>query len=181
MSTKIILIFLPIILISIIIYSKFSANLANEPLLSPLSTSSPSPSPPVSPSPTPSPTPSPSPSPSPSPLPSPSPTPTPSPLPSFKPEQIHGFIDQFSRQYNLDPNLLRHIAVCESGFNPLAETLNYSGLYQFSPNTWIKYRNLLNQDPDTDLRLNAKAAVQTAAYVLSIGNSHIWPSCMPGE
>ena len=175
-STKIILISLPIILISIIIYYKFSADLVNQPLLSPIPTANPSPSPPVSPSPTPSPTPSPSPSPAPSPIPSPTPS---SPLPSFKPEQIHGFIDQFSAQYNLDPNLLRHIAVCESGFNPLARKLTYSGLYQFSPNTWIKYRNLLNQDPDPDLRLNAEASVQTAAYVLSVGDSYIWPSCMP--
>jgi len=174
MSTKIALIFLSVIL-GITIISR------------------PSPSPQVSPSPTPLPTPTPSPTPIPSPSlvpspivfptplpsPSPSPSPFPSPLPSFKPEGIHGFIDKFSNEYNLDPDLLRHIAICESDFNPLAENLSYSGLYQFSPNTWIKYRNLLNQDPNPDLRLNAEAAVQTAAYVLSIGNSYIWPNCMP--
>ena len=175
-------IFLPVILILIII-SKFLGNSIDEPPLSPLPISNPSPSPLVSPSPipSPSPTPTPSPSPSPTPLPSPLPAPISSPPLLFKPEQIHGFIDQFSTQYNLDPNLLRHIAVCESGFNPLARNLTYSGLYQFSPNTWIKYRNLLNQDPDTDLRLNAQAAVQTAAYALSVGDSYIWPSCMSDE
>jgi len=181
MSRKIVLISLPILLISIIIYFKFSGNLINQPPLSPLPASNPSPNPSPSPTPSPSPSPSPTPSPSPSPTPPPAPTPPSSPLPSFNPEEIHGFINKYSDEYNLDPNLLRHIAICESGFNPLAETLNYSGLYQFSPNTWIKYRNLLNQDPDTDLRLNAKAAVKTAAYVLSVGDSHIWPSCMPGE
>ena len=179
MSIKIALIFLPVILGIVIISSKRSSapSPSPSPKVSPSPTPLPTPTP--SPSPIPSPSPSPSLSPSPSPSPLPSPIPSPSPLPSIKPEEIHGFIDKFSREYNLDPGLLRHIAICESGFNPLAENLSYSGLFQFSPNTWTRYRNLLNQNPDSDLRLNAEASVQTAAYVLSVGNSYIWPNCMP--
>ncbi len=113
------------------------------------------------------------------PTPSPSPSPTPIPQPVFSSEEIHGFIERFAGQYGVDPNVLRHLAVCESGFNPLAEKLNYAGLFQFSPNTWIKYRQLMGEDADVDLRLNAEEAVQTAAYAYSLGNDSIWPNCAP--
>lgn len=103
----------------------------------------------------------------------------PSPQPSFSPEEIHGFIDEFSQKYNLDSNLLRHIAVCESGFNPSAKNLSYAGLFQFSPNAWAHYQNLLNLEPDPDTRYNAKISVQTASYVLSINQAYIWPNCIP--
>ncbi len=114
-----------------------------------------------------------------SPIPSPSPSPTPIPQPIFSPEEIHDFIERFAAQYGVDPNVLRHIAVCESGFNPSVTKLNYVGLYQFSSNTWIKYRQLLGEDTNQDLRLNAEEAVQTAAYALFLNNDSIWPNCAP--
>jgi len=125
------------------------------------------------------PTPTPTPSPTPKPTKTPKPTPTPIPQPVFSSEEIHGFIERFAGQYGVDPNVLRHLAVCESGFNPLAEKLNYVGLFQFSPNTWIKYRQLMGEDIDISLRANAEEAVQTAAYALSSGDDHIWPNCAP--
>lgn len=136
-------------------------------------------------------TPTPSPAPTEIPTPSPELTKTPSPTPfsipistsipqlTIGPEEIHGFIERFAAQYNVDPNVLRHIAVCESGFNPSGIKLNYAGLYQFSPNTWIKYRRLLGEDTNQDLRFSVEEATQTAAYVLSLGNTYIWPSCSP--
>ncbi|QQS39467.1 transglycosylase SLT domain-containing protein [Candidatus Woesebacteria bacterium] len=99
--------------------------------------------------------------------------------PSIKPEIIHGFIERFAGQYAVDPNVLRHIATCESGFRPEAINGNYAGLFQFSSNTWIKYRQLMGEDTDTTLRTNAEEAVQTGAYVLSIGRGDIWPNCNP--
>ena len=126
-----------------------------------------------------SPTPSPTPEPTETPSPTPVPTETPIPQPLFSSEEIHGFIERFAGQYGVDPNVLRHLAVCESGFNPLAANLNYAGLFQFSPNTWIKYRQLMGEDVDISLRLNAEEAVQTAAYAYSLGNDSIWPNCAP--
>ena len=131
----------------------------------------------MTPSPTPSPTPEPTQTPKPTPTPSPSPTPIPQPV--FSSEEIHGFIERFAGQYSTDPNVIRHLAVCESGFNPLAVKLNYAGLFQFSPNTWIKYRELMGEDADIDLRFNAEEAVQTAAYAYSLGHADIWPNCAP--
>ncbi len=108
-------------------------------------------------------------------------TPTPSPIPETIPtassQQINGFIDKYSGQYGVDPNALRHTALCESGFNPDATNGPYAGLFQFDTRTWQIYRNLMGKDPSSALRWNAEDAAQTAAYVYSIGASSIWPNC----
>jgi soluble lytic murein transglycosylase-like protein len=97
----------------------------------------------------------------------------------FSSEQINVFIERFAGQYGVDANVLRHVAVCESGFNPHASNLSYAGLYQFTSNTWGNYRKQMGEDENPDLRFNAEEAVQTAAYIMSIGKTHIWPSCVP--
>ncbi len=107
------------------------------------------------------------------------PSPTPKPAPKYTSEQIYRLMDRFAGQYGVDANVLRHIAVCESGFDPGAENLSYAGLFQFSPNTWIKYRKIMGEQTDPDLRLDAEEAVQTAAYVLSVNQASIWPNCTP--
>jgi len=108
-------------------------------------------------------------------------TPTSFPLSvgNYSSQEINGFIDTFSAQYGQDPNVLRHIAVCESGFNPQATNGPYMGLYQFSSGTWVSYRSGMGEDTNADLRLDAQAAVRTASYVLSVGMSSIWPNCVP--
>jgi len=107
------------------------------------------------------------------------PTPTFVPQPTFTSEEINGFIERFAAQYGVSPHVLRHIALCESGFNPQARKLSYAGLYQFTANTWKKYRQLMGEEINPDLRFNAEEAVQTAAYILSINKAFIWPSCNP--
>ncbi|MBI4057913.1 lytic transglycosylase domain-containing protein [Candidatus Microgenomates bacterium] len=124
-------------------------------------------------------TPEPAPDPTPSWSPTPKPTPTPLPVPTFSSQEINGFIDRFAGQYAVDPNVLRHIAVCESGFNPAAYNIGYAGLYQFGSITWKNFRIAIGEDPEAQLRFNAEEAVQTAAYALSQGKSHIWPNCAP--
>ncbi len=141
------------------------------------------PSPTLTPTPTPEPTKTPTPTlksaPTPTLSPIPTPTPTSVPQPRVSSEQINSFIERFANQYGVDPSVLRYIAVCESGFDPLATNFVYAGLYQFTPTTWTKYRELLGEDANLDLRFNAEEAVQTAAFVLSLGQIFIWPSCIP--
>jgi len=132
------------------------------------------------PSPTPTtPTPTPTPSTSPTPTPTPKPSPTPPPVLPVSSQEIHAFIERFAGQYAVDPNVLRYIAVCESGFNPLAQKAGYAGLYQFGSTTWKNFRVLIGEDPASSLRLNAEEAVQTAAFALSQGKTSIWPNCTP--
>jgi hypothetical protein len=130
---------------------------------------------------TPAPTLAPTNTPTPSPLPTPTliPTPTPIPQPAVSSKQIHGFIERFANQYGVNPNVLRHLATCESGFNPSATNLSYAGLFQFTDFTWKKYRLQMGEEKNSDLRFNAEEAVQTAAYVLSLNHTFIWPSCAP--
>jgi soluble lytic murein transglycosylase-like protein len=109
----------------------------------------------------------------------PSPSPTPQPQSEYSSEEIQGFVNQYCSQYNVDPHVLRHIAVCESGFNPKAVNLNYAGLLQFSSSAWANYRLRLGRDANPHLRLDAKEAVWTGAYVLSVNEAYIWPNCLP--
>ena len=146
-------------------------------VLSLVSTPTPSPSP--SPTPLPTPTPSLTPTPTLTPTPKPSPTPTLILPPPILPQEIHAFIERFAGQYGVDPNLLRHIATCESGFNPLAINGPYVGLYQFGPASWISNRLALGEDTSLNLRLSAEESTQTAAYIVSIGKGSLWPNCFP--
>lgn len=139
------------------------------------------------PSPTPlknlTPTPTTSPIVTPSPLQSSTPTPvkTPTSMPQIKysSQEINSYIDRFAGQYSVDPNIIRHIALCESGFNANAKYLSYGGLFQFSTSTWQSWRRKMGEDINADLRFNAEEAVQTAAYVISKGSLGIWPNCKP--
>ncbi len=126
-----------------------------------------------------SPSPSPSPSPVTTPKPTKKPTPTPIPQPVFSSQQIYEFTNRFAGQYGVDPNVIRHIAICESGFRANAKYIKYVGLFQFDVTTWKNLRIKMGEDPNPDLRANAEEAVQTAAYAVSIGKGGIWPNCMP--
>jgi hypothetical protein len=107
-------------------------------------------------------------------------TPTPVPVPAAATSaEINGFIDRFSSQYSVDPNVLRHMALCESGFNSSAVNGNYVGLYQFAPTTWKNIRKEMGEDENKDLRFSAEESVQTAAYAFSKGKTGIWPNCNP--
>jgi hypothetical protein len=106
----------------------------------------------------------------------PTPIPTPAPVSS---EQINALIDKFSAQYGVDPNLMRRIAICESGFRSNAVNGPYKGLYQFGAITWKNIRKEIGEDPDPNLRLSAEASIKTAAYAVSQGKRDIWPHCNP--
>lgn len=140
------------------------------------STSTPIPVLSFSPTPTARPVKTPVPKPTKSPVPTQSPSPTPSPISS---EEIMKLLEGFAGQYAVDPNVLRHIAICESGFNPSAVNGSYVGLYQFGPITWASNRILIGEDPDPDLRYSAEESIQTAAYMLATKGRQFWPNCKP--
>ncbi len=143
----------------------------------------PSPSPIEAITPTPKTTPSSAPSPSPK-VSSPEPkmTESPNPLPASTPassSEVNAFIDRFAAQYGVDTNVLRYIAICESGFRSNAENAGYAGLYQFGSTTWKNLRAEIGEDTNPDLRYSAEESVQTASYALSKGKNGIWPNCIP--
>lgn len=124
-------------------------------------------------------TPTPIPTITPTPKPKPAPTKTPVPQPKFSSQQINDFIDRYGSQYGVDPNVLRAIAICESGFNPKAYRAGYAGLFQFGSITWKNLRREIGEDVNPDLRYNAEEAAQTAAYAISRGKRALWPNCYP--
>lgn len=140
----------------------------------------PTPTPTITPSPTPISTSAPTKIPSPTVAPTKVPTPTPSPkIISATSEEINGFIDRFSSQYGVDPNIIRHLALCESGFNSGVTNGIYAGLFQFNSVTWKNIRAEMGEDSDPNLRFSAEESAQTAAYSVSKGKSGMWPNCFP--
>lgn len=112
------------------------------------------------------------------------PTPSPTPKPTVTPSsvtssEVNSFIDRFSAQYGVDPNVLRYIAICESGFKSNAKNGPYIGLYQFGEITWENIRREFGEDINPNLRYSAEESVQTAAYAISKGKIGIWPNCQP--
>jgi hypothetical protein len=130
---------------------------------------------------TPAPTPTEIPTPTPTITPKPTPvkTPTPIPQPTVSSQQINEFIERFASQYGVDPNVIRYIALCESGFNPKASHVGYAGLFQFGSITWKNIRKEIGEDNNPDLRYNAEEAVQTVVYAISKGKRALWPNCYP--
>lgn len=114
-----------------------------------------------------------------SPRPTFTPTPTRVPQVSFSDEEIMGFIERFAAQYSLDPNVLRYIATCESGFDQHASNGPYVGLFQFGTSAWVTARAKMGEDAALDLRLNAEESIQTASFLLADGRDDLWPNCMP--
>lgn len=106
------------------------------------------------------------------------PTPTPTPVPVSS-KEVNGFIDRFAGQYGVDPNVVRYVALCESGFNSSAVQGKYVGLFQFDTTTWKNIRKEMGEETNPDLRFSAEEAVQTFAYAFSKGKSRLWPNCIP--
>lgn len=105
-------------------------------------------------------------------------TPTPKPTPIvIAPNDLEPLFRQYSTTYNVDEYKLKRIAYCESHFNTGVYKDPYAGMYQFNTNTWSKYRNMMGKDPNSDLRFGARESIETAAYVISLGQDSIWPSC----
>jgi hypothetical protein len=136
-------------------------------------------SPTPGPSPTDIPTPIPLPTSTPTPKPTRIPTPTPKPQPEFTSEQIYKMIDGYSAQRGVNPNVIRYIAICESGFNPKAGRNIYAGLFQYDGATWRSYRRMMGENPDPDLRYNAEEAIKTTVYIVSLNRLYLWPNCTP--
>lgn len=146
--------------------------------------SGPSPTVGVLPTPTTLPTQTPTSTPSPTFLP-PTKTPTPTivvlPTPKLSSSQIYELTNTYGYYYHVDPNIIRHIAICESGFSSVAQNGQYAGMFQFSVPTWESYRQKMNQDPNPNLRFDPEAAIETTAYILSQDPSAVnnWPNCRP--
>jgi soluble lytic murein transglycosylase-like protein len=130
--------------------------------------------------PTPTITPTPTPSSTPTPSPTRGPTPTPSPIPIIiAPPDLEPLFAEFSTKYNVDANLLKKIASCESHFNRGVVSGNekYMGMFQFEDRLWIHARNEMGENPDANLRFGARESIQTAAWVIAHWGSKAWPVC----
>src|SRR3989338_6982295 len=112
----------------------------------------------------------------------PSATPRPSATVTPTPNRIsagdlEAFFSKYAEKESVDRDLLKKIAVCESGFNPAARNGIYGGLFPFSENSWQSLRRIMNLDTNPALRFNAEEAIKTAAYKLALNGRAAWPNC----
>jgi hypothetical protein len=116
----------------------------------------------------------------PAPVITPAPTKIPSPTPYpiiIVSKDLDDLFSKYSSEYNVDKELLKRIANCESSLNPNAVTKNYAGLFQFAQPIWISTRNLMGLNSDAGLRLSAEESIRTAAYLINQGHLGLWPNC----
>ena len=114
-------------------------------------------------------------------------TPTPKSSPTLQPfpsptlvtlTQMEEWFTYYSNKESVSRDLLKKIAVCESGLNPNAENGIYGGLYQFSTSAWASARRAMNASTDATLRFQAEEAIKTAAFKIATGGAGIWPNCI---
>jgi hypothetical protein len=134
-----------------------------------------SPSPIATPQPTLLPSPLPTTSPIPQPTSPPTPHPTAPPMPASSHEELFNL---YSSQYKVDKDLMKRIAQCESGQRPEAVNGPYGGMYQFHASTWVSTRTAMGADTNPDLRFDARAAIETAAFKIANGGQMAWANCL---
>lgn len=107
------------------------------------------------------------------------PAPTKAPVAVVPASDYEPLFEQWSAHFGVDVNLLKHIARCESRFNPAAVGGIYGGMYQFSASTWQSTRSAMDHDSDPNLRFDANEAIKTAAFKIASGGQSAWKNCLP--
>lgn len=98
---------------------------------------------------------------------------------AMAPHELDGLFEKYGAQYGVDPQKLKVIAKCESGFNAGVQSKNglYGGMYQYLASTWSGTRKQMGENPDPALRFNAEEAIKTTAWKISKGGIGAWPVC----
>lgn len=108
----------------------------------------------------------------------PTPTHTPTPIPApISSNELETLFGKYSSLHNIDKELLRKIAYCESKFNTNTVNGPYAGLYQFTESSWIVTRKRMGLDANPTLRFHPEEAIKTAAFKIAKDGLHAWPNC----
>jgi soluble lytic murein transglycosylase-like protein len=90
---------------------------------------------------------------------------------------LEDLFTKYGKIYNVDKELLKKIAGCESGFNPNAVNNDYAGLFQFASFAWIEARGRIGLNNDLSLRFNAEESIKTAAFEINYKGTSGWSDC----
>lgn len=87
-----------------------------------------------------------------------------------------GSVDQYSKQYGVNPELMNCILFKESSYNAGAKnkTSSATGMAQFIKSTWVSFRTRMGEDTNIDLRLDPIESIKTLAWALSKGYKNHW-------
>lgn len=104
-------------------------------------------------------------------------TPTPTPRPALSASSLDDLFTTYASRYNVDRELLKRIAFCESKFNPAVINGIYGGLFQFSGSAWRVTRARMGESQRSELRFNSEEAIKTASFKISRDGVAAWPNC----
>jgi hypothetical protein len=108
--------------------------------------------------------------------PKPTPTPTVTPI-RLSAQELEELFTRYANKESINPEKLKRIALCESGFNPYASNGVYGGMFQFSVSSWISTRHAMNLNTNPDFRFIPEEAIKTAAFKIATEGIYAWPEC----
>lgn len=99
--------------------------------------------------------------------------------PEPAPADLENWFQIYAQANNIEVELLKRIASCESHYQAgsISKNGTYAGMFQYSASTWISTRNAMGLDPNPDLRLNPEEAIKTSAWKIAHGGRGAWPVC----
>lgn len=94
-----------------------------------------------------------------------------------KPQTLDDLFIKYGAIYNVNPDVLKKIAECESGFDVNQITGDYAGLFQFASFAWREARGRIGLPDDLNLRFNAEESIRTAAFEINYKGTSGWDDC----
>lgn len=91
--------------------------------------------------------------------------------------EVEIIIEKWAGEYGVNPEIMKKIARCESGFASGAINGTYGGIFQFSETTWVSTRTAMGEDANLELRFDAQEAVKTAAWKMARDGTGAWKNC----
>lgn len=90
--------------------------------------------------------------------------------------EVEEYIEKYSKKYEVDVDLAKNIAWCESNYYQYAKNASSSaeGVFQFIDGTWMYTMELMNLATTTDRKMEIPLSIEAGVFLLSEEGSYHW-------